>query len=133
MLARRLIPVTMLVLAAMACGGSDTTGTSNTPPQPQGDPVAAATIQVQDNIFSPSTVLISAGGTVTWTWAGVGQYSVTAAGNPVLPQTAPLSIGPKTLGPVVFATAGTYSFYCLNHGVAGTYGGGQMTGAVFVQ
>ena len=126
----RVFPVPLFLL--LACGGSDLpTGTSNTPPPPTGNPVAAATIQIQDNFYSPSTVLISAGGTVTWNWVGDG-HSVTPDGALTFTGVA-LKSAPFTLGPVVFAVAGTYSFHCTAHGVAGTYGGGTMTGAVFVQ
>lgn len=121
----------LLPLLLVACGGSSPTGTSNTPQEPGGNPVAAATIQVQDNSYSPSTVLISAGGTVTWNWAGDG-HSVTPDGATTFTGVA-LRSAPFTLGPVVFAVAGTYSFHCTAHGVPGTYGGGTMTGAVFVR
>jgi len=127
----RVSPLPLLTLL-VACGGSDgPAGTSNTPQEPAGNPVAAATIQVQDNFYSPSTVLISAGGTVTWTWAG-DNHSVTPDGSPTFTGVA-LRNAPFTLGPVVFALAGTYSFHCTAHGVPGTYGGGTMTGAVFVR
>jgi plastocyanin len=129
----RVVPLLPLLPLMFACGGSDgPTGTSNTPPEPQGNPVAAATIQVKDNFYSPSTVLISAGGTVTWSWEG-DNHSVTPDGATTFSPTAPLRSAPFTLGPVVFAVAGTYSFHCTAHGVPGTYGSGTMTGAVFVR
>ena len=117
----------------IACGGTDIpTGSSTTPPPPTGNPVTAATIQVQDNFYSPATVLISTGGTVTWNWGGDDPHSVTPDGATPFTGVA-LRTAPFTLGPVVFAVAGTYSFHCTAHGVPGTYGGGTMTGAVFVQ
>lgn len=132
MRASQVIPVASLLLSAAACGGSTPTGTSNTPPDPGGTPAQAATIQLQDNYYSPSTVLIAAGGTVTWDWVGSG-HSVTSDGSPSFTPNAPVSFAPHTLGPVVFASAGTYSFHCSVHGVPGVYGSGQMTGAVFVR
>ena len=126
------LPLLPLFPLFMACGGSDgPAGTSDTPPEPQGNPVAAASIEVRDNFYSPSTVLISVGGTVTWNWAG-DNHSVTPDGSPIFTGVG-LRNAPFTLGPVVFAVAGTYSFHCTAHGVAGTYGGGTMTGAVFVR
>jgi plastocyanin len=92
----------------------------------------AATVDVQNNYFSPASVLLATGGTVTWNWVGSG-HSVTSAGSPALPSTAPVTDAPFTLGPVTFSTAGTYQYYCTVHGVAGSYGGGNMTGAIFVQ
>lgn len=125
----RFLPVA--IIAALACGG-DPTGTINTPPEPTGDPVAAATIQILNDFYSPSTVLVSAGGTVSWVWVGSG-HSVTPAGSPSFSPTSGVSNAPKTLGPVTFANPGVYQFYCTVHGIPSTYGGGQMTGAVFVE
>ena len=123
----------LVVLAA--CGGSSYGGgTTNTPTEPTGTPVMSATVSVQNNFFDPSTVLLASGGTVTWNWVGSG-HSVTAAGSPALPSSTggALKDAPFSLGPVVFAAAGTYQYFCTVHGVAGTYGGGNMTGAIFVR
>lgn len=115
------------------CGGGYTTANSNVPPPPpSGNPVQAATVDVQDNFFSPQTVLIAVGGTVTWTWVGSG-HSVTSTGSPAFSPNAPISNAPHTLGPVTFSTAGTYQYYCTVHGVPGVYSSGSMTGTVFVQ
>lgn len=126
------LPLVASLPLFLACSGGAPTGTSTTPQEPPGNPVAAATIQVQDNSYSPSTVLISAGGTVTWSWVGDNGHSVTSDGSPSFTPNAAVSFPPKTLA-VVFASAGTYGFHCTVHGVAGTYGGGTMTGAVFVR
>ena len=126
------ISLVFSVSLLIACGGSDgPTGTSNTPTDPGGTPAASATIQVMNDFYSPSTVLISTGGRVTWNWVGSG-HSVTPDGSPTFSPGAPISNPPKTLE-VVFASAGTYSFHCTAHGVPGVYGGGTMTGAVFVR
>lgn len=128
------VPVLLVLSAPLvsSCGGSDgPSGTSNTPTDPGGTPAATATIQVMNNFYSPSTVLISTGGSVTWSWVGEG-HSVTPDGSPTFSPSAPISNPPRTLQ-VVFASAGTYSFHCTAHGVPGVYGGGTMTGAVFVR
>lgn len=122
--------------AIMACSGGTTPsgpqGPSQYPQQPPaGNPVAAASVDVVNNAFSPTSVLISAGGSVTWSWVGSG-HSVTSDGQPSFSPNAPISNSPFTLGPVVFANAGTYQYYCSAHGGAGGYGGG-MLGSVFVQ
>lgn len=129
-----LFPLAGAVLALAACGSitGSRTGTSNIPQEPGGTPVQAATVEVQDNYYNPSNPLIAVGGTVTWTWIGNG-HSVTSDGTPAFTPNTPISNAPRTLGPVVFATAGTYSFHCTAHGVAGSYGTGTMTGAVFVR
>jgi plastocyanin len=127
----RLLSATLATL--LGCGGGAyTTANNNVPPPPSGNPVQAATVDVQDNYFSPASVLIVAGGTVTWNWVGSG-HSVTSNGSPAFSPNAPVSNAPKTLGPVTFSTAGTYQYYCTVHGVPGAYGGGSMTGTVFVQ
>lgn len=122
--------------ALLACGGG--TSTSNGPsdsgyPQqpPAGNPVNAATVTVSNNVFSPASVSLSSGGTVTWTWAASG-HSVTSDGQPSFSPNAPVVNAPYTLGPVTFASPGTYQYYCSVHGVSGGYGGG-MLGTIFVQ
>ena len=127
-----LVPLLFPVLLFTACGGSDDpTDTSDTPTDPGGTPAPTATIQVMNDFYSPATVVITPGGTVTWNWVGSG-HSVTPDGSTTFSPTAPISNPPKTLQ-VVFASAGTYSFHCTAHGVPGVYGGGTMTGAVFVR
>jgi len=121
-----------LLLLAAGCGGGNSTGTSNqTPDPPAGNPATAATIEVRNDVYVPSTVLMAVGGTVTWEWIGTG-HSVTSTGVPAFSPTAPISNPPKSLV-VTFANAGSYAFYCTAHGVAGVYGSGQMTGVVFVR
>lgn len=125
-----------LMLLPAACGGgkSSSTGPTDTgyPQQPPaGNPVTTATVQVTNNAFSPASVSLSSGGSVTWTWVGSG-HSVTSDGQPSFTPNAPVVSAPYTLGPVVFASPGTYQYYCTVHGVSGGYGGG-MLGTIFVQ
>ena len=100
--------------ALVGCGGAGTTpsgqnGPSQYPQQPPaGNPVASASVDVLNNAFSPASVSLTAGGTVTWTWVGSG-HSVTSDGQPSFSPTAPVSNAPRTLGPVVFSTAGQYN------------------------
>jgi plastocyanin len=123
---------TILVLAACSSYTAPGSQTSNTPPPPTGTPAQAVTVEVRSNYYNPSNPLIAAGGTVTWDWIDSG-HSVTSDGTPSFAPNAPVSNAPHTLGPIIFATVGTYSFHCTIHGVAGVYGSGTMTGAVFVQ
>lgn len=130
----RIILLSGTLATLLGCGGAGSTSatTNMPPPPPAGNPVQAASVEVDNNFFSPQTVLVAVGGTVTWTWVGSG-HSVTSAGSPSFSPNAPISNAPNTLGPVTFSTAGTYQYYCLVHGVGGVYGGGSMTGAVYVQ
>lgn len=124
-------PVVVLALAACTSVGEESQ-TSNIPPEPIGSPVQSVTVEVRNNVFLPNNPFIVAGGTVTWTWVGSG-HSVTPDGTPTFTLAAPVSNAPHTLGPLVFATPGVYSFHCTVHGTPGRYGTGTMTGAVFVQ
>ena len=129
-------PLLALSIGLCGCGGSKGSptdpGNTGYPQQPPaGNPVASATVEVQNNLFSPASVSLSAGGTVTWTWVGSG-HSVTSDGAPGFSPTAPVSNAPHTLGPITFSQAGTYQYYCSVHGTSSGYGGG-MLGTIFVQ
>lgn len=64
----------VLLLALPACGGSST---PTTPPPPAGPVTSAIVNLLSNNTFSPSTVNLLAGGTVTFTNLG-GGHNVTA-------------------------------------------------------
>lgn len=121
-------------IGAIGCGGGNggITGTTQLPGVPAGPPPAAASVSVNDNFYSPGVVLVAAGGTVTWTWAGSG-HSVTSTGTPSFSPNSPVRNAGTTLGPVVFATVGNYQYFCTVHGTGGYYGGSQMTGVVYVR
>ena len=125
-----------LSVALMACSGGTTPtnpgGVFQYPQQPPaGNPVASASVDVIDFAFSPASVSLSVGGSVTWTWVGSG-HSVTSDGPPSFSPNAPVSNPPKTLGPVVFSATGDYQYFCSVHGGAGGYGG-SMLGTIFVR
>jgi plastocyanin len=100
-------------------------GTTPTPPPPPPPPTApsTATVTTPGESFSPATVTIRTGGTVTWTFTGGTRHNVTFNG------TAPTGGNiPDTQGASVqrtFATAGTYSYTCTRHS--------GMNGQVVVQ
>ncbi|MGH7530782.1 MAG: Ig-like domain-containing protein [Gemmatimonadales bacterium] len=80
----------------------------------------SATVDVSNNNFSPASVTISDGGTITWEWQGTtDSHNVTfatAAG-------APSNIDNMTSGSAqrTFNTAGTFNYSCTNHaGMDGT-------------
>ena len=93
--------------------------------------MSTASVDVGNNFFDPNSVLLAAGGTVTWTWIGSG-HSVTSSGSPSFSPNAPVSNPPKTLV-VTFATAGDYQYFCTVHGVPGVYTSGSMVGTIFVR
>lgn len=75
------------------------------------------------NVFSPPTVTIHAGQSVTWSWIS-GIHSIVSDDTPpAFDASARLAVGQYT---VMFPTAGSYGYHC---GVHGT----MMTGTVVVQ
>lgn len=114
---------------------------------PSGSPVSfAATsralptdivIRVINTRFDPALDTVALGGTVTWDWpVGSAQHNVISTGSPSFtsfPSTYPADStqfdGPLTYGPLTFATAGTYRFYCTDHGTPTT----GMRGSVVVR
>jgi len=75
-------------------------------------PPTSAAVDVKDNFFSPQTVVIQEGGTVTWTFAGAAAHTVTFTGGP--DSGTPQASG--TFGPVTFTSAGTKTYFCKVHG-----------------
>lgn len=131
----------LLAILAAGCSSSATGnnyGNNNNPnPQypgdPGGAPLQAATVDIVDNQFSPNSVVIVPGGTVTFHWVGTAGHSVTPTGTPTFSPSAGVSYPPKDLV-VTFANPGTYNYYCIIHGSADGYGGqGNMIGTVIVR
>jgi plastocyanin len=91
---------------------------------------ASVTVGSGGNNFSPSSVTIAAGGSVTWTWAsGTVQHNVTWLTAPgTLPPNSSTMSGTGTFTPAAgsFSTAGTYTYECTIHGSI-------MSGQVIVQ
>jgi plastocyanin len=108
------------------------TAEDDTPPPPP-PPPPSATIQVLGpgggNRFEPTQVTIQAGETVEWVWpAGSMAHNVVPDGDDPATSGA-LANGPKEYS-FTFTTAGTYDFYCANHGALGGIG---MSGTVIVE
>jgi plastocyanin len=80
-------------------------------------------LSVRNGTVNPAVDTVSAGGTVTWTWAtGAVTHNVTSTGSPSFPssttESAPAS------HQFTFSTPGTYSYFCTVHGApaAGMWG-----------
>lgn len=108
--------VTLLTLALIAIA---------LPWQPPAGTAAAATasVSVQDNKYVPSTITITTGDTVEWTWAGSNIHTVTSTGAESFDSGAPQSSGTFSH---LFSAAGTFTYQCSVHGAA-------MSGTVIVQ
>ena len=121
----------LLVLQA-ACGSSSGY-TTNPGGGGYSDPVQAATISVDNPYnFTPSTVTVVKGGTVTWNWTGAN-HNVTSVLSPSFSPGSGTHDAPYTFGPVTFATAGSYRFICSVHGSVSGSNVSGMNGTVTVQ
>ncbi|MDQ4006463.1 MAG: cupredoxin domain-containing protein [Actinomycetota bacterium] len=97
-------------------------GGGGTQPPPPGDgggggttAPGTASVKVGDDFFSPKTVSVRAGGTVTWTNNGKNPHTVTGSGF----DSGMMTGGQKFTK--TFAKAGTYSYECAYHsGMTGT-------------
>jgi len=125
---RQYLMAAAVVIVVTACGSSQSTTASNT----GGGGSAFASVTIQDLSFSPSTVTISAGTTVTWTNNGPSAHTATSDSG--LWDSGQLS-GPSDGGAYggggsggnyqhTFASAGTFTYHCANHT--------QMTGTITV-
>jgi plastocyanin len=102
-------------------GGGDGGGGGGTP-----DSAGAfdtASVAIFDNGFSPTTVAVSPGGTVTWTWTGANAHSV------VFDDVRLSGSQVQSSGTFqqTFPNAGTFSYFCSVHGRA------VMSGVVTVK
>lgn len=79
------------------------------------------------NRFSPNSVQVTPGTTIRFSWVS-GFHNVTSTGTPDFPTTGDSFNSPHTLD-VAFAAAGTYRYFCSEHGTP-TAG---MRGTIVVQ
>lgn len=112
---------------ALACGGDDgmtgTGGNGDGNGNGGGTQTQETSVSVRDNLFDPDQNTISAGQTVTWTWAGSNSHNVTfddaGIGNSVTQSAGSFQ---KT-----FSQTGNFTYYCTVHGRA------VMSGEVVAQ
>jgi plastocyanin len=104
----------MAAAVAIGCGGG-----SDNPTQPTNP--TGTTVMVVNNAFSPATITVPVGSTVTWQWNSSGvTHNVTFQDG--------VTSGNMNTGsfPRTFDTAGTFPYLCTIHGSLG------MTGTVTV-
>ena len=104
---RRSLPTLFLLglgLATLSCSSS--TG-----------PNGATIVNVNDNAFSPAAQTVAVGATVEWQWKGSGSHNVTWVTNSGAGNSATQSSGTYSR---TFDAAGTYDYYCTNHGTPTT-------------
>jgi len=71
-----------------------------------------ASVIIFDNGYSPTTVTVAPGGTVTWVWTGNNAHGVSFDDTSIAASTVQ-SVGTYK---VSFPRAGIFSFYCTVHG-----------------
>jgi plastocyanin len=126
-------PGTQTATAAVnGADGSPVTFTATAEDAGPPPPPPSATIQVlgptPENRFEPADVTIQVGQTVKWNWpSGSLQHNVVPDGDDPAPS-GPLANGPEEYS-FTFTSAGTFAFYCANHGGPG---GSGMSGTVTV-
>src|SRR5207249_3295862 len=81
-----------------------------------GVPPTSAGVSVANNSFSPGSVVMQSGGTVTWTWsAGAANHNVTYTSGPT---PRPANSGGSLNAPATFSSTisavGTYGYVCTN-------------------
>ena len=134
MSAARTLRFTGLALAALlaaSCGSDD----SNDAPDDGGDGGGNGggtenTVTVSNNTFSPASLTVAAGTTVTWSWtSSASNHNVVGddANNP--PSSGAPTDGPQTYQ-FAFGQPGTFRYHCTVHGGPG---GSGMSGTIIVQ
>ena len=118
---RRLpLVLTAVALAAVGCSSDDPEPTDpGGQPPPQTATVAGS---ATSNVFSPASVTVARGGTVTWTF-GARPHNVTFRGTTGAPENVPTTTDASVAR--TFGTAGTFPYDCALHD--------GMTGTVVVQ
>ncbi len=131
-----LAAIAMVVVAA--CGGAASTDSTNTgtAPTTPTTPANPNTVSLVDSSFSPASLTIKSGQTVTWQWSacsdttGSGGYGY-GSGSCISHQIS-FDDGSGVVSPLqdagsfnrTFTTTGTFKYHCLVHG---SYMSGQIT------
>jgi plastocyanin len=107
--------IVMLSFSALVLGCGDSGGSSTN-----------ASVEILDNAFSPASVRVEQGATVTWTWTGANTHSVVGTFDGRDFNSGDHTSAERFTASYQFATVGTYEYVCGFHG-------GSMKGAVIVE
>lgn len=115
---RALAGALVIALATAACNGSATTAPNQ--------PAAGNAVTIADFSFTPATLTVAVGTSVTWTNNGPTGHTVTANDGSFDSDTAgnKSTIGAGKTFSHTFATAGTFAYHCKIHS--------SMTGTITV-
>lgn len=120
----------------LACGGGGGGSSTPAPAGPVGPPantvwVGGGDVYGYNMTFSPETLTVAAGTTVTFTWKG-GTHTVTSYaynGSPTFPG-VPMPGQSTGVYSYKFDAAGTYYYYCEYHGTLTAGGTSLATGMI---
>lgn len=77
-------------------------------------PPTSGAVAVNNNFFSPSSIVVQTGGTVTWTWNG-SPHNVTYTGGPApLPSSSTTQNAGASFS-TTFTNVGQYTYHCTVH------------------
>ena len=93
------------------CGGGKSSNNSMNPTSSGNTPVMAASVSIVNFAFSPATVHLKVGGTVTWTNKDASPHTATDLGGSFDSGSLPTDQTFKH----TFSTAGTYTYHCTIH------------------
>ncbi len=107
--------VLLLVLSASACGSSTAESAGTNPPDTAttdaSSTVAGDAVSIDDFAFSPASLTVKAGSTVTWTNKQSSPHTVTADDNSFDSK----SIAENESFTQTFDTPGTFTYHCSIH------------------
>lgn len=108
--------VSISVLAAIlivGCGGDEPATGGSVPPNGE-----SVTVQALDNSFRVQDLTVAAGTEVVWENVGRNDHNVIPVGDPEATTWGVVTadFGPKATYARVFATPGTFPYYCTIHG-----------------
>ena len=107
-LSSTLVGSLLALAAASACSSSTTSPTSGTMP---GGQTSGTTVSIRDFVFSPSTINVKAGTTVTWVNDGPSAHTTTSDGG--VWDSGMLGAG--GMFQETFTQPGTFGYHCTNH------------------
>lgn len=94
-----------------SCGGSKSSNNSTNPTSSGNTPVMAASVSIANFAFSPATVHVKVGGTVTWTNKDATPHTATDLNGSFDSG----SLNTDQTFKQTFSTAGTYTYHCTIH------------------
>jgi plastocyanin len=113
------VAAAVAVLALAACGSSASSGSNSAPSAASTASAAAVAVTIQNFAFTPQTLTVKAGTTVTWTNQDSAPHTVTSAdGISTSANTTSLFNGSVNSGETfsyTFTKAGRYFYLCTIH------------------